>query len=253
MAEAARLRETSGGRHVVVVIGPAWLTAGSNEWGQRRLDDEADWVRLEISSALSDSSKEVIPVLVDGAKMPPPTALPSDVAHLTSRQALEIRRDYWDHDVRLLLAKVCGDASAETLSDRIILTNAVRLTKINFSPTIATHETKLTVYFHLSSSLGENIELWLGASIFDSDGEELYNTDQDSTVVVSPGPTLHSRYLTVHKNARLGMGRVAGAVWRGPVSQWSQSRRLSVVPSADDLHIIGRKEMATLKSRGMGT
>src|SRR5581483_1598221 len=60
---------------VLVVIGPDWLRAGSNAWGQRRIDQETDWVRRELAYALSES-KKVIPVLVRDAKIPPAEALP---------------------------------------------------------------------------------------------------------------------------------------------------------------------------------
>ena len=40
---------------VVVVIGRGW------QYGRRRIDDPDDWVRLEISLALSDASKRVFP------------------------------------------------------------------------------------------------------------------------------------------------------------------------------------------------
>lgn len=37
---------------VVVVIGSDWLVAGQDEWGRRRIDNESDWVRRELESAL---------------------------------------------------------------------------------------------------------------------------------------------------------------------------------------------------------
>src|SRR6516165_2425152 len=61
-------------RVVLVILGPEWLRV-SNEWGERRIDQENDWVRKEIEQALA-LNKEVIPVLVDGARMPPAEKLP---------------------------------------------------------------------------------------------------------------------------------------------------------------------------------
>jgi len=89
---------------VIVIIGPDWLRAGSNDWGQRRIDQEDDWVRNELIVALPE--KRVIPVLVRGAKIPPPDALPDRIKSLSQRQAIDIRREYWDHDIKLLLAQV---------------------------------------------------------------------------------------------------------------------------------------------------
>jgi TIR domain len=93
-------------RYVIVVVGPKWLHAGMDRWGRRRIDCENDWVRQEIVHALRDENKTVIPVLIGGAEMPPPEALPNDVAPVTSLQHIVLRRDYWDHDIKLLTARV---------------------------------------------------------------------------------------------------------------------------------------------------
>ena len=90
---------------VIAVVGPTWLTAGQNEWGQRRIDDPDDWVRQELAASFS-SNKRVVPVLVRGAKLPPQNALPDALKPLADPQAVEIRRDYWEHDVQLLLAQL---------------------------------------------------------------------------------------------------------------------------------------------------
>ena len=37
---------------VLVVIGKEWLTAGISDHGLRRIDNQKDWVRLEIEAAL---------------------------------------------------------------------------------------------------------------------------------------------------------------------------------------------------------
>src|SRR5436305_13518887 len=70
--------------------------------GATKIDDESDWVRLEIATALSDPLKTVIPILVRAAKMPPAHALPNDVAGVTAKQAIEVPRDHWDHHVALV-------------------------------------------------------------------------------------------------------------------------------------------------------
>lgn len=90
---------------VLVLIGPDWLRVGSDEWGQRRIDDEKDWVRLEIETAL-ENGKRVIPTLVNGGKLPPSSVLPEKLSDLGDQQKIEIRRDYWDHDIKLLLSQM---------------------------------------------------------------------------------------------------------------------------------------------------
>lgn len=88
---------------IIAVIGPDWIKA-SNEWGQRRIDQKDDWVRREILFALN-SNKKIIPTFVRGARQPPKEVLPKDIDNLFSFQSIELRRDYWQHDVQLLLAQ----------------------------------------------------------------------------------------------------------------------------------------------------
>ena len=74
---------------LLALIGPHWLTA-EDEQGRRRLQDEKDYVRIEIASALKRGIP-VIPVLLDGTPMPSESELPDDLKGLTRRQALELR------------------------------------------------------------------------------------------------------------------------------------------------------------------
>ena len=72
----------------LVLIGPNWLTVKTAA-GLRRLDDPEDYVRREIESALS-AGTEVIPVLMDGAKMPLRKHLPDSIKELAIRNAYEM-------------------------------------------------------------------------------------------------------------------------------------------------------------------
>lgn len=73
---------------LVAMIGNQWLTM-TDDQGRRRLDNPEDFVRLEIKVALSRGVR-VVPILVDGARMPAPAQLPEDLVPLTRRQAVEI-------------------------------------------------------------------------------------------------------------------------------------------------------------------
>ncbi len=59
---------------------------------ERRLDDPADFVRIEIESAL-ERSIPVIPILVREATMPRPDDLPESLRELVFRSGLQIRPD----------------------------------------------------------------------------------------------------------------------------------------------------------------
>jgi hypothetical protein len=94
--------EASLGGDVVVLalIGPGWATA-RDEAGARRLDDPADWNRVELETALKASSR-VIPLMVDEAKMPRESELPESLRPLARSNALKLRDDDWDSDIERL-------------------------------------------------------------------------------------------------------------------------------------------------------
>lgn len=79
---------------VIVLIGPRWVTiAGRN--GGRRLEDPADFVRIEIETALA-RGVTLIPVLVGGAAMPAKEDLPATMAEFADRNAVGFG---WHNDV----------------------------------------------------------------------------------------------------------------------------------------------------------
>jgi len=89
-------------RLLIVLIGDDWLEI-TGEQGQRRLDDPADFVRLEIASGLRREELRVIPVLVEGASMPLADRLPDDIKPLARRNALELSDARWRYDVERLI------------------------------------------------------------------------------------------------------------------------------------------------------
>lgn len=97
---------------VLVVISDTWLTVTDAEGG-RRLDNQADVVRLEIATALSGSrvgtprgERVVIPVLVGGAKMPEAADLPDDLKALSLCHASELRDSSIKADTRALIRQI---------------------------------------------------------------------------------------------------------------------------------------------------
>lgn len=93
---------------LLVVIGRNWQIASSHS-SQSRLFDTADWLRAEIEAAFAQG-KQVIPVLVAGAKMSVASDLPESIAQLSSIQAFVMTDRRWDDDIKrlvqLLLNKV---------------------------------------------------------------------------------------------------------------------------------------------------
>jgi hypothetical protein len=85
----------------LAVIGKHWLSS-INAQGARRLDNPEDYVRQEITAALTKNIL-VIPVLVQGASMPNAQDLPDDLKILTHRNAVELSDQRWDYDTRCLI------------------------------------------------------------------------------------------------------------------------------------------------------
>jgi TIR domain len=99
---------------LIAVIGANWL--GLNSGGGARMHEHADPVRVEIETALQRQTR-IIPVLVDGAKMPESAALPPEFGNFAYLNAADVAtgRDFRTHMDRLIDAidrTVAGDTHA---------------------------------------------------------------------------------------------------------------------------------------------
>src|SRR5262249_52696145 len=93
----------------LAIIGPNWLTV-TNEKGDRRLDAADDFVAIEIAAALARNIR-VIPVLVDGARMPKVGELPKSLKPLARRQAIDLRHTRFGRDADALIKKLSDAVS----------------------------------------------------------------------------------------------------------------------------------------------
>ncbi len=86
---------------LIAVIGGNWLGVGAD--GSARMNEKADPVRVEIETALQRNIP-IIPVLVDGAKMPDSAALPVEFGNFAFLNAAEVSsgRDFRTHTDRLI-------------------------------------------------------------------------------------------------------------------------------------------------------
>jgi len=86
---------------VVAIIGPDW--SGGRDLAKRRIDDPADFVRLEVASAL-ESGIPIIPVLINNTPMPDAQSLPPALEALAYRNglALDTGIDFHHHADRLI-------------------------------------------------------------------------------------------------------------------------------------------------------
>src|SRR4030095_3652201 len=89
---------------VLALIGKTWLTA-TDDAGQRIIDSGESHNRLELETALRQNL-QTIPVLVEGAQVPKPNELPDALRDLLTRNAVRLRDDDWDTDVRKIIEAV---------------------------------------------------------------------------------------------------------------------------------------------------
>jgi len=99
---------------LLAVIGPKWVDA-RDEHGNRRLDSPNDFVRIEIASALQRDIP-VIPILLEGTRVPKADQLPGDLEALALRNGLDVRHASFHSDMDKLIRglKERSDPSAPT-------------------------------------------------------------------------------------------------------------------------------------------
>jgi hypothetical protein len=150
---------------LIVVIGNHWLTAEDDSG--RRLDHPLDYVRLEIGSALKQGI-QIIPVLVEGAKMPDPSDLPEEISPLARRQALQLSDDRWDYDVGRLISalekSVEKSAPAEStdidFSDKQVTAPPDKLSSTQ-NQTDQTSRSWVVITFALLFTLVSGLTIWI--------------------------------------------------------------------------------------------
>jgi hypothetical protein len=101
---------------LLAVIGPRWLDA-RDEAGTRRLDDPQDFVRIEVGAALQRNIP-VIPILLDGAKVPKANQLPKDLEELSMRNGLDVRHASFHNDIDRLVRSLKGQLSEADAEER---------------------------------------------------------------------------------------------------------------------------------------
>jgi hypothetical protein len=90
---------------VLVMIGDNWLDSRPGK-DRRRIDEDDDFVRLEIENALATPNVRILPVLVEGAQMPSSTELPASIHQLARLNAIELSDHRWTSDVERLAKTV---------------------------------------------------------------------------------------------------------------------------------------------------
>jgi formylglycine-generating enzyme required for sulfatase activity len=100
---------------LLAVIGPLWLDLRDPVTGQRLLDHPADFVRIEIESALKRDIP-VVPILLDGVSVPRASDLPESLQPLVRRNGIPVQRLTFEADVARLMQGLGYDSLNSTAS-----------------------------------------------------------------------------------------------------------------------------------------
>jgi hypothetical protein len=101
---------------LLAIIGGGWLGI-ADETSLGRLTDENDFVRLEIETALKRGIA-IIPVLVNDARMPKPSELPTSIQEFAFRQGVAVRADPDFHKDIDRLIRIITDEVVNELTEQ---------------------------------------------------------------------------------------------------------------------------------------
>jgi pterin-4a-carbinolamine dehydratase len=105
---ASLRRGLAGARVLIVVIGEMWLKT-ADQWGRRRIDDPADWVRLEIAAALEANlaaGTAIIPVLLSRAERLKAEALDGPLQRFADFEPKLLDDDHWEDGLEGLIVAI---------------------------------------------------------------------------------------------------------------------------------------------------
>jgi TIR domain len=103
---------------VLVFIGKKYLESTAD--GIVRLNEPDDHVRAEVRVALQKTGQKsdiVLPILVDGALMPRPEALPDDIRALSTRNAMPLRHESFDDNTENIVKALLGVSAKQRIWD----------------------------------------------------------------------------------------------------------------------------------------
>ena len=184
----------------LILIGNTWATCVGKD-GQRRLDDPNDWVRIETAAALRRNIL-VVPVLVEGARLPDPASVPEELRPLCQRHACELSDLRWSFDVGKLvkdLEKVVRSPKRFTVPDvrdrRLrwlagsVIVLALLISMTLFGPTVLRKAPPiqsgiLSVAVKPSPMIGNSVTQGMSPTASEKQGE-----DKEPAVAPAPGVT----------------------------------------------------------------
>jgi hypothetical protein len=174
--EAYLNRQVAECNVVLVVIGPNWLNA-RDESGGRRLDNPDDFVAIEIAAALARNIR-VIPVLVDGARMPKASELPDFLKPLARRQAAEVRHAHFGQDAEALCARMRDALGAKAAGPGWRVPAAMGVAAVALVLLIVWGRRVNTQYFQTTVQQAQQAEIKRGEQPKATEAEEMRKVEQ---------------------------------------------------------------------------
>lgn len=132
---------------LLALIADKWIDVRDPKTGKPKLQAPDDWVRSEIRGALSRRAL-VVPVLLDGAKIPEPDQLPDDIRKLSRLQAAFVESRTFHADVATLIEHLKLPESALQGSDATGLPNRY-------------YQDKLSAPFVGRTAVFDQLDAWL--------------------------------------------------------------------------------------------
>ena len=153
---------------LLVLIGPHWLSERNSD-GVCRLEDQNDYVRFEIETALKSNVRTIPVLLGEHTRMPGAQELPSELRAFAMLNAYPVTDRRWSHDTDRLVAEleaILGSNIWSALRRRKFYWKAIGSVSLT-GLTVAGYATEpLDTEFALAASLVSLIALALGVGFY---------------------------------------------------------------------------------------
>ncbi|MHA7900262.1 MAG: toll/interleukin-1 receptor domain-containing protein [Henriciella sp.] len=220
---------------LLVIIGRLWLTASADDGLTRRIDDDDDFVRIEIAEALARGIP-VVPVLIDGAEMPSKAELPNEISELALRNAEHVQLRTFDHDVDRLLEKLRIKSRTKQggrLAGFLSGSNTLALAAFAGISILV----MAAIYWGLSSSTAEQGHTPQGSTFTSTKGTEPIVTDQETLEIMRQCDALAGHHLdrTLPRDID---GKTISEVREDPLAaQETCTKAVDAVPNSPRMHL----------------
>lgn len=182
-------------------------------------------IHKEVSLAFEER-KHIVPISIEDVVIPDEIRL-----FLTGLHTISIHGNPDGMDVVVKALDQIINQVIQTFSEKI------SIERLTCTPTIINQSESITVYYHLSNCHSDVFTLWLGASLIDRDGMEIWNPYEDRVVSVPPGNHIYSRVLSLKRHILSGKASVIGAIWIGPAGDADKSIRAGAAYAERDVVI----------------